>query len=79
MKLPHHAGIVAYRKARSTGTRVGLYHAEEAGLDSDPDMPWVTVCEDHSSMITHGTRRLAEQALSHPEDWCEPCQQRTVG
>ena len=35
MKLPNHAGIVAYRKVRSTGTRVGLYHAEEAGIEAD--------------------------------------------
>jgi hypothetical protein len=75
MKLPNHAGIVAYRKVRSTGTRVGLYHAEEAGIDSDPETPWMTVCEDHGNMVGHGTRRLAEQALSHPEDWCDQCQQ----
>jgi hypothetical protein len=79
MELPNHAGIVAFRKARSTGTHVGLYRAGEAGIDSDPEAPWITVCEEHSSMVSHGTRRLAEQAMSHPEDWCEECQATRAG
>jgi hypothetical protein len=72
--LPDHAGIVAYRRARSTGTHVGLYKSAEAGIESDPDYPWSTVCEEHAGVVAHHTRREAESYLSHPEDWCPVCQ-----
>jgi hypothetical protein len=41
--LPNHVGLVAYRKAQSTGTHVGLYRSLEAGIESDPELPWATV------------------------------------
>jgi hypothetical protein len=75
LKLPDHAGIVMYRKARSTGTHVGLYDALEAGFESDPETPWATVCEEHGGIVCHATRKAAETYLSHPEDWCPTCQE----
>ena len=71
--LPPHAGLVAFRKARSTGTHVGLYQAQEAGIERDPEYPWATVCEEHGGLMLHPTRTLAEGWLSHPEDWCPVC------
>lgn len=75
--LPNHAGIVAYRKARSTGTHVGLYHSDEAGIESDPELPWSIVCEEHAGVVSCKTRKDAESYLSHPEDWCPTCQEAT--
>ena len=66
-------GCVAYRRARSTGTYVGLYYADEAGIESDPNWKWATVCEEHCSLMAHRTRALAVGWLSHPEEWCEEC------
>ena len=57
------------RKARSTGTTVGLV---DCGKDH-PDGPWTIVCEDHRGCMHHQTRKLAEGWLSHPEDWCPDC------
>lgn len=70
------AGCVTLRRARSTGTLVGLYRSFKAGLEIDPDYPWSTVCEDHGGIVCHRTRALAAQNLSHPEEWCPDCQER---
>lgn len=47
------------RKARSTGTTVALYHAEDA-YESDPDISWGLVCEDHGGCVYTKTRAEAE-------------------
>jgi len=73
--LPDDAGIVLYRKARSTKTHVGLYRSDEAGIESDPEYPWSTVCVEHGGVVCHHTRAAAETFLSHPEDWCPTCQE----
>lgn len=62
-------GIVLERKCRVTGTRVWLEYAP----DADPVQPWLTVCEAHGGVCSHETRRVAEQWLSHPDEWCEDC------
>ena len=67
------AGCLIYRKARSTGTYVGLYRSAEAGMEDDPELPWSTVCEEHHTLVCHPTRKLAESHLSNPEGWCEEC------
>lgn len=77
--LPDHAGIVLYRKARSTGTHVGLYKSVEAGIETDPEYPWSTVCEPHGGVVCHETRKKAESFLSHPEEWCPVCQENAGG
>jgi hypothetical protein len=61
--------IVIERKTRS-GRRVYL---DRGGVESDPETPWTTVCEDHGGCVSHRTRKLAESWLSHPEDWCPGC------
>jgi hypothetical protein len=62
---------VTARKARSTGTMVYL---EDMGAGYS-DGRWMTVCETHGGCVCHSTRKLAEQWLSHPEDWCPTCQE----
>ena len=78
-RLPDHLGIVLYRKARSTGTHVGLYRSVEAGIEPDPATPWSTVCEEHGGVVCYATRQNAESYLSHPEQWCPVCQENAGG
>lgn len=66
------AGCRQLRRARSTGTLVGVYDGEEAGLDTDGGR-WSTVCEDHGTIIAHDTLTLARYHSSAPEGWCEEC------
>lgn len=73
--MPNHAGLVAYRKARSTGTHVGLYRNSEVGFEVEPGANWATVCEDHGGVVFHPTRTAGQTFLSHPEDWCPVCQE----
>lgn len=57
------------RKARSTGTQVYIEDMGKSHLDGR----YMTVCEDHGGCVHHATRKLAEEWLSHPEDWCPTC------
>jgi len=70
-------GLVERRKNRLTGTVMGLYHAEQGGLDTDPENPWATVCEEHGSVVTHSSLKLARGHLAVP-DWCEDCQEKVA-
>lgn len=71
-EVPERSGCLALRTTRK-GVPVGLYRSREAGIESDPDYPYTTVCEAHNTCVCHETRRSAEQALSHPESWCDQC------
>lgn len=72
---PNNAGLVYHHRARATGTVVSIYRNSEAGLDDDGgEMPWSTVCEDHSGVTTHRTRALAHQWAPYPDEWCPDCQ-----
>ena len=68
-----YAGLRLMRRCRQMGTYVGLYHGAEAGIDPDPQNPYVTVCEEHHTIASHPTRRLAERHLSYPAEWCDAC------
>lgn len=68
------AGLRKLTRARSTGTLVGVYRSTDAGLDDDPEVPWMTVCEPHGYLVGHSTFKLAESFASAPEEWCEACQ-----
>jgi hypothetical protein len=65
-------GCVQLRKAKSTGTMVGVYNCEQADLDTD-DGSWATVCEDHGSIVNHDTLATARSHASAPEGWCDEC------
>lgn len=67
------AGCVRLRVARATRTVVGVYRSDEAGWESDPDLPWTTVCEEHSALVCHSRRVDADRYAAHPDDWCEDC------
>jgi hypothetical protein len=67
------AGLVQRTRARSTGTEVGLYASLQAGMESDPELPWCTVCEEHNTLVCHRTLALARENAPEPEGWCEEC------
>lgn len=67
------AGCVIQRMARQTRTVVGVYHAEQSGIDTDAGLPWTTVCETHHCSVAHATLRTALFHSSDPAGWCEAC------
>jgi hypothetical protein len=69
----NNVGLIVTRKCHKTGTLVSLYRSNEAGMESDPDLPYSTVCETHATLVCHETQALARIHLSHPDGWCEEC------
>jgi len=67
------AGCVTQQRNRCTKRLVGLYHSYQAGIESDPTLPWSTVCEEHGNVVCHANLANAKAAMSYP-DWCEDCQ-----
>jgi len=65
------AGLVATWKNRRTGAQISIYHAEQAGLDSDGGR-WVSICENHGDLCNHDSLRLAKAHAAIPE-WCTSC------
>lgn len=70
------AGCVEQRRSRETGTMVGLYHGDQAGMENDPEFPWLTVCEDHSTISVHASLSLAKRTLGFPTNWCDECRDK---
>lgn len=66
------SGCVEIRRSRVTGTLVGVYHAEQAHLDSDGG-PWVTVCEEHGELVNHASLAAARWFRTDPREFCEGC------
>lgn len=76
MKTWNHAGregCVSLTKSRQTGLLIGVYHGLQSGMESDPDTPWVTVCEAHSNLVGHATLAIARSWAAEPVTWCETC------
>lgn len=71
---PNNAGLLVSRKNRKTGYYTSLYKSAEAGIESDPDLPYATVCEQHGLLVCHSSRALAMGNLSQPFEWCSYCQ-----
>ena len=63
------------RKCRATGTLVAL---AAPGVEAEVDEGWMTLCVDHGGVVGHSTRKLAEQWLSHPDEWCPTCQEQVT-
>ena len=72
------AGCVQITKSRATGLRLGIYHGEQSGLEcGDRENPWVTVCEEHGTLVGHPTLRLALRTRSG-EEFCDDCRALTA-
>jgi len=67
------SGCVQQTRSRITGTLVGLYHGDQSGIESDPEVPWTTVCEEHNTLVCHRTLRLARDHAPDPTGWCQEC------
>lgn len=70
--MPNYAGLRSWTVARSTGTQVGVYDGEPAGMDTAGGR-WQTVCEPHGNIISHQTLALALAFRACPEQWCDRC------
>lgn len=65
---------VSSHKARSTGTIVNIIDNRDESYEAhegDPNLRWVTECEDHGCYVCHSSRKAATAWAAHPEDWCE--------
>jgi hypothetical protein len=67
------AGCVTQKKNRRTGSTIGVYHADQAGIDGDEASPWATVCETHNQFVTHPSLKLAIDHSAVPDEWCSEC------
>lgn len=70
---PNYAGLRSYRIAEQTGRPVAVYDGIEAGLDTSSGK-WQTICEEHGTIISHRTLKLALSHAADPLSWCEECQ-----
>ncbi len=66
------AGFIESRINRITKTEISLYDADKAGLESDPENPWATVCEAHGSIMMFASKSAARYHMAVPE-WCSTC------
>ena len=69
-------GCVVQRRAQQTGTLVGVYNSEQAGLEDDMSCAWMTVCEAHGVLVGHTSMRTAVSWAADPASWCEWCRAR---
>lgn len=60
------------RRNRLTGANITVGTSEEVGMIEDSDYNWWTVCDTHSIIVCHPTKRLAITHSAFPE-WCEEC------
>lgn len=73
--LRHHVrtktGLIQRRQTKDTGVTVSVYEAAKGGYCTDGG-PYVTICEEHSTICNHDTLKLA---LAHAPycEWCEEC------
>lgn len=66
------AGLIRSSKVKATGFYASVYDGKLADMDTDSGR-WQTVCEQHGTVVSHRTKKLA---LSHRTDvagWCEQC------
>jgi hypothetical protein len=66
------AGCVTRFRSRTTKTLVGVYHGAQAGMEDDPELPWISVCEEHHTIVGHAT--LGQARLTRdPTEFCDNC------
>jgi hypothetical protein len=68
------SGKVWGGKNPHSGTRISVYHSEQAGMDSSDGTKYHAVCEDHSNMISETSITRAKSAAHDSTSWCEDCQ-----
>lgn len=68
------AGCLQLRKAQSTGTLVGIYNSDQAGLNTESGT-WSVVCEEHGAILGCEKQGDARAQAADPQGWCEGCRQ----
>lgn len=71
-------GEVKRSRSRRTGTTVVLFDTTKTDEFDPEGGRWVTICEEHSTVCNHETRKLAEYHMP-VVDWCEECQDNLTG
>lgn len=63
------------RKNRLTRTIILMGRSADFDLDAENDgaNDWWTICEDHGTVASHETRRLAESFMAVPNQFCDEC------
>ncbi len=59
--------LIQERRNRETGTII------EVWKDFDGEPGYATICQEHSQITYHDTRRLALYMAPSPLTWCEVC------
>lgn len=66
------SGYIYCKRVRTTGSIVSIVDGEGAKLDTNGGR-WYNICETHKELVQHPIISLANQASSHPEEWCSKC------
>ena len=69
------AGKVWGGKNPHSGSKLSVYHSEQAGMDSSDGAKYTAVCEDHGNMISTASIASAKTAAHDSPSWCEDCQE----
>lgn len=64
------AGLITSSMNKYNGQWTSVYLAKEAGLDG---ARYMTVCEEHNTMLGSNTKAMAIKAMSCVRDWCTEC------
>ncbi len=67
------AGLVHQRKNPHSGTKVSVYHSEQAGMDSSDGTKYSAVCEDHGMIMGVSSISAAKSAAIDSPSWCDDC------
>jgi hypothetical protein len=58
-----------------TGTRVSVYHSDQAGMDSSDGAKYHAVCEEHSMTMPASSIAGAKSAAIDSPSWCDDCRE----
>ena len=65
---------ISTKKNRSTGNMITVWDNRTSDLTDDgSDEPWYSICDEHSTLVSHETRSLATLHSVWPKGWCECC------
>ena len=66
-------GVVEQRRNRRTRTLISLIDGDQTDEFDTSAGRWQTICEEHGSICSHGSRHLATWFMAYPDEWCERC------
>lgn len=66
--------LVKSQKARTTKTIIELWDLGNSQDSKENGGRWQTICVEHGNCVCHDKKANAIYYMSHPENWCEDCQ-----